>query len=121
MTGVGGWYYCIALRAPPQTASRCFRFANLSGDPAQAYFSDGMAEELRSSLARLGGLKVVGRTSSEIVRNDDAEIAAKKLARRKHTGRQCSPLTINNPDCRATDRRRDRHSTLVAGIRWEFR
>jgi TolB-like protein/Tfp pilus assembly protein PilF len=54
-------------------------FANLSGDAAQAYFSDGIAEELRSALARLAGLNVVGRTSSEAVRNDDAETAAKKL------------------------------------------
>ena len=54
-------------------------FENLSGDPGQAYFSDGVAEEIRSALARVAGLKVVGRTSSEAVRNDDAETAAKKL------------------------------------------
>lgn len=54
-------------------------FANRSGDPAQTYFSDGIAEELRSALARLAGLKVVGRTSSEAVRKDDAETAASKL------------------------------------------
>ncbi len=54
-------------------------FANLSGDPAQAYFSDGIAEELRSALSRVAGLKVAGRTSSEVVRDDDAETAAKKL------------------------------------------
>jgi TolB-like protein len=54
-------------------------FANLSGDPAQGYFSDGIAEEIRSALARVAGLKVVGRTSSEAVRNDDAESAAKRL------------------------------------------
>ena len=54
-------------------------FANLSGDPEQAYFSDGIAEELRSALARIAGLKVVARTSSEAVRNADAETAATKL------------------------------------------
>ena len=54
-------------------------FANLSGDPRQAYFSDGIAEELRSALARLAGLKVVGRTSSEVVRDKDAETAAREL------------------------------------------
>ena len=54
-------------------------FENLSGNPAQAYFSDGIAEEIRSALARIAGLKVVGRTSSEAVRNDDAATAAKKL------------------------------------------
>lgn len=54
-------------------------FANLSGDPAKAYFSDGVAEEIRSALSRIGGLKVIGRTSSEAVRNDDAKTAAQKL------------------------------------------
>lgn len=80
VSGAGGWYF---LHRPPRTTANSIAvlpFANLSGDPAQAYFSDGMAEELRTSLARLAGLKVVGRTSSEIVRNDDAEMAARKLA-----------------------------------------
>jgi TolB-like protein len=38
-------------------------FANLSGDPQQEYFSDGMTEELLNVLARLPGLKVAARTS----------------------------------------------------------
>ena len=54
-------------------------FANLSRDPDQAYFSDGLAEEIRSALARIAGLKVVGRTSSEAVRDEDAEKASKRL------------------------------------------
>lgn len=80
IAGVGGWAF---LRSGAASASSdsiaVLPFANLSGDPAQAYFSDGIAEEIRSSLARVAGLKVVGRTSSEAVRNDDAETAAKKL------------------------------------------
>ena len=55
-------------------------FENLSGDPAQAYFSSGIAEEIRSALARIAGLKVAGSTSSEAVHNDDAETAAKRLS-----------------------------------------
>jgi TolB-like protein len=39
-------------------------FANLTGDPAKEYFSDGMAEELIHTLARLPGLRVPARTSS---------------------------------------------------------
>jgi serine/threonine-protein kinase len=54
-------------------------FANLSGDPKQAYFSDGIADEIRSALTRLGGLTVIGSTSSAAVRNDDARTAAQKL------------------------------------------
>ena len=36
---------------------------NLSGDPAQEYFADGMTEELITELSRLKGLRVISRTS----------------------------------------------------------
>jgi TolB-like protein len=39
-------------------------FVNMSSDPEQEYFSDGLAEEILSLLARVPGLKVIGRTSS---------------------------------------------------------
>ena len=76
----GIWFFLKPGSAEASNSIAVLPFANLSGDPAQAYFSDGVAEELRSALARLAGLKVVGRTSSEAVRKDDAETAARKLA-----------------------------------------
>ena len=36
---------------------------NLSGDPAQDYFADGMTETLITDLAKIPGLKVISRTS----------------------------------------------------------
>ncbi|MFN2456956.1 MAG: adenylate/guanylate cyclase domain-containing protein [Chitinophagaceae bacterium] len=39
-------------------------FVNMSNDPEQEYFSDGMAEEILNSIAHLKELKVAGRTSS---------------------------------------------------------
>ena len=39
-------------------------FVNMSGDPENEYFSDGLSEELMNTLVRIGGLKVTGRTSS---------------------------------------------------------
>lgn len=36
---------------------------NLSGDPAQEYFADGMTEELITELSQLSALKVISRTS----------------------------------------------------------
>jgi serine/threonine protein kinase len=37
--------------------------ANLSSDPEQEYFADGMTEELITNLAKVGALKVISRTS----------------------------------------------------------
>ena len=39
-------------------------FANLRGDTAQEYFSDGLAQELLDRLGRVPGLAVIGRSSS---------------------------------------------------------
>lgn len=45
-------------------------FKNLSGDPEQAYFSDGLSEELRAVLTKNEGLQVVAQTSSNKFRDD---------------------------------------------------
>jgi non-specific serine/threonine protein kinase len=39
-------------------------FRNMSSDPENEYFSDGLAEELISALARVDGLRVASRTSA---------------------------------------------------------
>jgi TolB-like protein len=39
-------------------------FVNMSSDPEQEFFSDGISEEILNSLARVKELKVAGRTSS---------------------------------------------------------
>lgn len=75
----GAWFLLKPALGNAQDSIAVMPFANLSGDPAQAYFSDGMAEELRNSLSRIAQLKVVARNSSEAVRNDDAKTAAQKL------------------------------------------
>src|SRR4029077_5566575 len=37
---------------------------NLSGDPSQEYFADGMTDELITQLAQVGGLRVISRTTA---------------------------------------------------------
>ncbi len=39
-------------------------FANMSADPANEYFSDGVAEEILNALAQVPALRVAGRTSA---------------------------------------------------------
>src|SRR5260370_10317501 len=43
--------------------------ANLSGDPAQEYFADGMTEELTTEVAQVSGLRVTSRTSMMVYKN----------------------------------------------------
>ena len=44
-------------------------FANLSPDPADAYFADGLHEEIHATLARISGLRVISRTSVQEFRD----------------------------------------------------
>lgn len=53
-------------------------FANLSEDAAQAYFSDGLAEEVRATLARNAGLLVMAQASSSKFRERESD--AKSIA-----------------------------------------
>lgn len=73
----GGW---LLLRPTSKDAKRIavLPFDNLSGDATQAYFSEGIAEELRSALTRIG-LQVIGRASSDAVKDLDTKVAAAKL------------------------------------------
>ena len=79
VAGISAWALLKSNSGVPSDSIAVLPFANLSGDPRQTYFSDGIAEELRSALGRVAGLQVVGRISSEAVRNNDAETAATKL------------------------------------------
>ncbi len=49
-------------------------FVNMSDDPGNEYFSDGLSEELLNALARIGGLKVTGRTSSFAFKNQNIDL-----------------------------------------------
>ncbi len=58
--GAGG----SMARAAPAKSIAVLPFANLSGDPKNAYFSDGITEEILNALAQVRDLKVAGRTSA---------------------------------------------------------
>jgi TolB-like protein/Flp pilus assembly protein TadD len=56
-------------RAAADNSVAVLPFRNLSGDAAQAYFSDGLAEEVRAALTRNPSLRVAAPTSSNMLRD----------------------------------------------------
>ena len=64
--GVGGWLYRRSQRQetlPEIHSLAVLPLDNLSGDPSQEYFADGMTDELITELAQIGSLRVISRTS----------------------------------------------------------
>ena len=53
-----------ALTLPDKPSIAVLPFQNLSGDPEQAYFVDGMVEEIITALSRIHWLFVIARNSS---------------------------------------------------------
>ena len=51
-------------REPPRLSIVVLPFANMSGDPEQEYFVDGVTESLTSDLSRISGSFVIGRNTA---------------------------------------------------------
>jgi adenylate cyclase len=52
------------LVLPDKPSIAVLPFQNMSGDPEQEYFADGMVEEITTALSRFKGLFVIARNSS---------------------------------------------------------
>jgi TolB-like protein/class 3 adenylate cyclase len=63
-----------ALPQPSIPSIAVLPFTNLSGDPQQEYFSDGITDELITKLSRLLNLLVIARTSSITYKNTPAKV-----------------------------------------------
>ena len=65
LAAVMGWnvWKSGLFRAAPEKSIAVLPFENLSADPDNAYFADGMQDEILTNLARIANLKVIARTS----------------------------------------------------------
>jgi serine/threonine-protein kinase len=65
----------------PETSLAVLPLVNMSGDPKNDYFSDGISEELIGILAKIPTLKIISRSSSFLFKgtSDDSRTIGKKL------------------------------------------
>jgi TolB-like protein len=71
--GMRLWRSSPGLALPDKPSIAVLPFKNLSGDPDQEYFSDGMTEELITSLSKFSGLFIIARESAFRYRRSQAD------------------------------------------------
>ena len=69
----------LPTETKPRHAICVLPFANISGDPEQEYFADGMSEDLITELAHIPGLFVIGRGTSFAYKGKS--VAAREIGR----------------------------------------
>ena len=78
LIGVIGWYTWDrpkpAINPAGTPSIAVLPFVNMSGDPENEYFSDGISEELLNVLARNPALRVAARTSSFAFKDQQMEV-----------------------------------------------
>ena len=67
-----------ALSPPDRPSIAVLPFQNMSGDPEQEYFADGMVDEIITGLSRIKWLSVISRNSTFIYKNKS--VAMKDIA-----------------------------------------
>ena len=63
-----------ALALPDKPSIAVLPFANMSGDPEQEYFADGMVEEIITALSRIRWLFVIARNSSFTYKGQSVDV-----------------------------------------------
>jgi TolB-like protein/Tfp pilus assembly protein PilF len=81
---VGGGYYFFSQRLPFKALDKSIAvlpFENLSRDPDNAYFAEGMQDEILARLSKIADLKVISRTSTQKYKSapDNLREIAKQL------------------------------------------
>jgi adenylate cyclase len=75
--GLRGWISGTRSRATTLDKHRLaiLPFSNISPDPQDEYFADGMTEELISTMSKISGLKVIARTSTMAYKGERKKVS----------------------------------------------
>ena len=104
----------------PQGVSICvLPFVNMSGDPEQEYFSDGITEDIITDLSKVSALFVVARNTAFTFKGKvmDVKEVAQRARRHPRPRRQRAQGRRPGADHRPADRRQDRRSRLGRPLR----
>jgi len=93
LLGAGGAWWGLRPRlasdwgspkATPRLSIVVLPFSNLSGDPEQDYFADGITEDLTTDLSRIAGSFVIARNTAFTFKNKATDV--------RQIGRELSEL-----------------------------
>ena len=107
------------LPLPDKPSIAVLPFQNMSGDPEQEYFADGMVEDITTALSRLPWLFVIARNSSFTYKGKAVDVkqvgarAGRALRARRQRAQGRQPGAHHRP----ADRRRDRRAHLGRPLR----
>jgi eukaryotic-like serine/threonine-protein kinase len=75
------FYFVAPAQSPTQKSIAVLPFENRSEDKSNAYFTDGVQDEILTRLSKIGDLKVISRTSTQRYKNTPLSLAeiAKQL------------------------------------------
>jgi adenylate cyclase len=108
-----------ALALPDRPSIAVLPFQNMSGDPEQEYFSDGMVEEITTALSRIRWLFVITRNSSFTYKGQTVDVkqVGRELGVRYVSRRVGSQSWPTGPYHRSVNRRAHWHAPLGRPVR----
>ena len=92
----------------PEKSIAVLPFENLSGDQANAYFADGIQDEILTRLSKIADLKVISRTSTQHYKSAPENLPRDRQATwcRPHLGRKSAEERRRSACERAVDQSR---------------
>ena len=98
-----------APAVPDRPSIAVLPFDNMSGDPEQGYFADGITEDIITDLSKVSGLFVIARNSSFAYKGKAPDVRWPRARRALCAGRQRAQGREPHPHQRAGRRHHRRH------------